>query len=258
MPPGAPERRRTRPRARSTSGAPARSARLLGDDAPIVEVAVRHRGRRQRPADPQGEFTGKNLLYTAATVDEIVATTGKAAADDRRRTRSRTTARSFARAARPAAPASRRQGPHRLERPDDRRVRARGARAAEPGLRARGCSRGPPRDCASVRRRSCATHLWDADRGCCCAAIATATRRSTATPRTTRLSRSVCSSCSRPAATRSGSSGRIELQARLDELFWDRSTADGSAPTGHDPSVLVRAEGGLRRRRAVAERHSRS
>ena len=33
------------------------------------------------PFDPQGEFTGKNLLYTAASVDDIVATTGRTAED---------------------------------------------------------------------------------------------------------------------------------------------------------------------------------
>jgi uncharacterized protein YyaL (SSP411 family) len=52
---------------------------LLGDDAPIVAARFGVEEGGNAPFDPHGEFTGKNLLYTAASVDDIVATTGRSA-----------------------------------------------------------------------------------------------------------------------------------------------------------------------------------
>ena len=54
---------------------------LLGDDAEIVEARFGVEEGGNAPSDPHGEFIGKNLLYTAATVDDIVATTGRTAGD---------------------------------------------------------------------------------------------------------------------------------------------------------------------------------
>jgi uncharacterized protein YyaL (SSP411 family) len=50
---------------------------LLGENAePFVQrFGVRPGGNA--PADPQGEFTGKNLLYTARSIDDIAASTGR-------------------------------------------------------------------------------------------------------------------------------------------------------------------------------------
>jgi uncharacterized protein YyaL (SSP411 family) len=52
---------------------------LLGDDAPIVAARFGVEESGNAPFDPHGEFTGKNLFYTAASVDDIVATTGRSA-----------------------------------------------------------------------------------------------------------------------------------------------------------------------------------
>jgi uncharacterized protein YyaL (SSP411 family) len=54
---------------------------LLGDDAPIVAARFGVEEGGNAPFDPHGEFTGKNLLYTAASVDDIVAATGRTADD---------------------------------------------------------------------------------------------------------------------------------------------------------------------------------
>jgi uncharacterized protein YyaL (SSP411 family) len=52
---------------------------LLGDDTPVVAARFGVEDGGNAPFDPHGEFTGKNLLYTAASVDDIVATTGRSA-----------------------------------------------------------------------------------------------------------------------------------------------------------------------------------
>jgi uncharacterized protein YyaL (SSP411 family) len=54
---------------------------LLGEDAGVVSARFGVEEGGNAPFDPQGEFTGKNLLYTAASVDDLVATTGRAAGD---------------------------------------------------------------------------------------------------------------------------------------------------------------------------------
>ena len=54
---------------------------LLGDDAPIVGARFGVEDGGNAPFDPHGEFTGKNILYTAASVDDIVAATGRTAED---------------------------------------------------------------------------------------------------------------------------------------------------------------------------------
>jgi uncharacterized protein YyaL (SSP411 family) len=55
--------------------------RVLGDDA---EVARRRFGIQpggNAPSDPQGEFTGRNLLYVAQSIDEVALATGRTADD---------------------------------------------------------------------------------------------------------------------------------------------------------------------------------
>ena len=150
---------RTRRKARSTSGPTPRSTRCS---------ATTPRSSRRRfgiepdgnaPQDPQGEFTGKNLLYIAQSIDDIAARTGTHGRRGRRRRSAARALALFDARASAAAAAPRRQGPHGLERPDDRRVRARGARACRHAPRAGAVSR-RPRD---APRRSSATHLWHAE-----------------------------------------------------------------------------------------------
>ena len=135
-----------------------------------------------------------------------------------------------------AAAAPRRQGPDRLERPDDRRVRPRRARAAAIAAAASAISTAAQQRRALHPRRVCG-------------------RRTTG--RLLRRYRdgdaaidgyaedyacliSGCSSCSRRTAIRPGSSGRVALQEQQDELFWDRADGGWFSTTGTDPTVLLR------------------
>jgi uncharacterized protein YyaL (SSP411 family) len=54
---------------------------LLGDAAPVVRRRWGIEPGGNALHDPQGEFTGKNLLYTAETIDEVAARTGQTADD---------------------------------------------------------------------------------------------------------------------------------------------------------------------------------
>ena len=55
--------------------------RLLGDDAPVVRRRFGIEDNGNALADPQGEFTGQNLLYVAQAIDEIAARIGRSADD---------------------------------------------------------------------------------------------------------------------------------------------------------------------------------
>jgi uncharacterized protein YyaL (SSP411 family) len=50
---------------------------LLGDEAHIVKLRFGILSDGNAPHDPQAEFTGKNLLYVARTIDEIARDTGR-------------------------------------------------------------------------------------------------------------------------------------------------------------------------------------
>ena len=52
--------------------------RLLGDDAEVVKLRFGVLPDGNAPEDPHGEFTGRNILYTAATIAEVARQTGKA------------------------------------------------------------------------------------------------------------------------------------------------------------------------------------
>ncbi len=54
---------------------------LLGEDAQIFKTRFGIRPDGNAPDDPQGEFTGKNLLYVAGSIEEIAAKTGKSQGD---------------------------------------------------------------------------------------------------------------------------------------------------------------------------------
>ena len=193
------------------------------------------------PFDPHGEFTGKNLLYTAASVDDIVATTGRTAGEVDRRAGPRA-AHAVWRAPAPEASAPGRQGPVGMERPDDRGLRARRARAARAAVR-------PPRNCqlpsgnratrGAIRSR---TAVGLASARCCCGASGTAMRPSTATRKTTPPWRSVCSSCSRPTVTRRGCSGLTSCRPSSTQRFYDPIDGGWFSTTGEDPTVLVRSK----------------
>jgi uncharacterized protein len=54
-------------------------AALLGDDADLARLRFGIRPGGNAPQDPQGEFTGKNILYIAMSIEEIAQTTGQTA-----------------------------------------------------------------------------------------------------------------------------------------------------------------------------------
>src|SRR6266496_668362 len=54
---------------------------LLGDDAAIVKLRFGIEPDGNAPHDPQQEFTGKNLLYVARSIDDIAQRTGRARED---------------------------------------------------------------------------------------------------------------------------------------------------------------------------------
>ena len=54
---------------------------VLGDDAPVVAARFGIEEGGNAPFDPHGEFTGTNLLFTAATVEDIARQTNRTADD---------------------------------------------------------------------------------------------------------------------------------------------------------------------------------
>src|SRR5207253_1293262 len=50
---------------------------LLGGDAVVVKRRFGVEPDGNAPEDPHGEFTGQNILYTAAPIDEIATATGR-------------------------------------------------------------------------------------------------------------------------------------------------------------------------------------
>jgi uncharacterized protein YyaL (SSP411 family) len=54
---------------------------LLGADADVIRTRFGIEPDGNAPQDPQGEFTGRNLLYTARSIDEVAAATGRTPAD---------------------------------------------------------------------------------------------------------------------------------------------------------------------------------
>jgi hypothetical protein len=54
---------------------------LLGDDAPVVRARFGIEPDGNAPSDPQGEFTGQNILYTSLPIEDIAIRTGRSEAD---------------------------------------------------------------------------------------------------------------------------------------------------------------------------------
>ena len=186
------------------------------------------------PEDPQGEFTGKNLLYVASSIEEVAARPGKSR-DEVEASLQRARMTLFkARLARPR-PLPRRQSADRLERPDARRVRASGA----------ACCRGEARERATSKRPS-------APRGS--SRRACGTRRDRCLKRRYREGDAAIDGYAEDYAylifgllelfQASGDPHWLEwaltLQKRQDELFWDAENGGWFNTTGDDPSVILR------------------
>ncbi len=148
---------------------------LLSRTGPLVKSRFGIQPNGNAPEDPQQEFTGKNLLYIAKSIDEIAAETGKTAGavfDDLNEARS---AMFDARLSRP-----------RPQRDDKILTAWNGLMIAAFARMARLLGGLDDENRDAAERRSFAAACGMRRRGGCCGGIATATRRSKATPRTTR------------------------------------------------------------------------
>ena len=101
---------------------------VLGDDSASFERRFGLLPDGNAPFDPQNEFVGKNLLYTARGIAEIASELA-AGAGSRRRYADAGAGRAVRARARASASPSGRQGPDGVEWLDDWRLRASGSRA---------------------------------------------------------------------------------------------------------------------------------
>jgi uncharacterized protein YyaL (SSP411 family) len=204
---------------------------LLGEDAPVVARRFGVEPDGNAPFDPQHEFTGRNLLYVAESVDEIAARSGKSAGEVVEVLR-RSRLVMFER---------------RLTRPrpgrDDKVLTAwNGLMIAALARAARAGGRGPYLEAARRAARFLRETMWQAD-----------------TRRLLRRWRGGEASIDAYAEDYAGLVfGLIELfqadadpgwlewaltlQRRQDELFWDEQGGAWFSTTGADPTVLLRTK----------------
>jgi uncharacterized protein YyaL (SSP411 family) len=202
---------------------------LLGDDAIVARRRFGIEPPGNAPHDPQGEFTGKNLLYVAETIDDIAIRTGKEP-DAIRDALDRVRARLFAARAR-------RPRPHL----DDkvltawnglmiaafaRAARTLGvsrylaaARAAAAFVRSTLWSDGDRRLRRRYRDGEAAIDAYAEDYACLIAGLLELFQAD-------------------------GDAAWLDwartLQQRMDELFWDEQEGGWFSTTGTDPSILLR------------------
>ncbi|MSO83269.1 MAG: thioredoxin domain-containing protein [Acidobacteria bacterium] len=210
--------------------------RVLGEDADVVRLRYGILPDGNAPFDPQNEFTCKNLLYAARSIDEIASMTGRAAGEVAAVLDEARDALMSVRSTRPR--------PHL----DDKVL------TAWNGLMIAACARAgrvlrrtiaPPhhRTCLDDARRAAAfvrAHLWKADE-------ATLLRRY-------RQGESGVEAYAEDYAylifgllelfQADGDPGWLDwaltLQRRMDALFWDARDGGWYSTTGKDASVLLR------------------
>ena len=207
--------------------------RLLGQDAGIARLRFGIQPAGNAPSDPQGEFTGKNLLYTAQSDRR-----GRGRQTGRpRRGRRGGARRAFATRCSPhreaAPPASRRQGADGLERSDDRGFRAGRARARRPPVRRRAISMPQP-----GRRRFIRNTLWVEAR------LLRRYRDGDAAIEAYAEDYAFLDLGAPRAVPGDGDPQWLEwamtLQAQQDAQFWDARDGGWFSTTGEDPTVLLR------------------
>ena len=211
---------------------------LLKDDAPVIKRRFGIEPDGNAPSDPQQEFTGKNLLYVASSVDELAARFGKAP-DDIIEILNRGRVTMFQ---------------HRIERPrpgrDDKILTvwnglmvaafARTARIMAGSNEERRAAAAPYLEAARRAAAFLRERMWSADN-----------RRLL---RSYRQGRADIDAYAEDYACLifgllelfqadpdpAWLEWSIALQRRQDELFWDEAGAGWFSTTGRDPSVLVR------------------
>lgn len=212
---------------------------LLGADAPIARQRFGIEPGGNAPQDPHGEFTGRNLLYTAASIEDLVTSSGRTEDEVLAAVNAARRAMFEARAARPR--------PHL----DDKVLTAwNGMTIAAFARAARVLDDEAFDESGELRRELVAAatraarflraEAWDAASG---------TLR-----RTWRAGRAAIDAYSEDYAAlvwgllelfqATGAAEWVEwalaLQRRQDELFWDAEGGGWFGTTGHDPSVLLR------------------
>jgi len=212
---------------------------VLGDDAPVFASRFGVEPGGNAPSDPQEEFTGRNLLYTARSLDEVAEATGRTTDDVRAALARARLALFTARLARPK--------PHL----DDKVIAAwngwmigafaRAARVLRVEVLGGGAE--PARSYLDSATRAASfvrQALWDADRR--------------VLRRRYRAGEAAIDGYAEDYAAvifgslelfQAGGDPRwlewaIELQRRQDELFWDDEAGGWFSTAGTDPSVLVR------------------
>jgi uncharacterized protein YyaL (SSP411 family) len=203
---------------------------LLGGDAPIVKLRFGIEPAGNAPHDPQQEFTGKNLLYVARSIDDLVQLTGRTR-DDIVRILNETRVRMFQ---------------ARLERPrpqrDDKILTswnglmigafARMSRvldAGEPYLQA------ARRAAAFLRER-----MWHAPSGLLLRRYRDGHAEIDGYAEDYAYLIAGLLELFQADADPMWIEWAIALQHRQDELFWDDTAGGWFSTTGRDPSVLVR------------------
>jgi uncharacterized protein YyaL (SSP411 family) len=201
----------------------------LGGDADLFRHRYGIRPDGNAPADPQGEFTHKNLLYTARALDDIAAASGRTV-DDLEATLAR--ARAILRDRRSARPR-----PHL----DDKILTAwNGLMIAAFARAARVLDRS---DYADVARRAAAfirARLWNADGG----TLLRRYRQGDANVDGYAEDYAFLIWGLLELFEADGDPAWLEwartLQQRQDERFWDPVDGGWFSTTGRDPSVLLR------------------
>ena len=203
---------------------------VLGDDAAVFRARFGILPDGNAPNDPQGEFTEKNLLYTARSLDDVASMAGRPVEEVMDALAARAASVDGAPGI-AAASAPRRQSAHRVERADDR-----GLCTGSPHDRRR---RVLPRGRAEGRafRARAPMAVVEPD---------TPAALSGWILRCGRVRRGLCLFDLRPARIVPGRWGSdwlewaTTLQRRQDELFWDPIDGGWFSTTGKDESVLLR------------------
>jgi uncharacterized protein YyaL (SSP411 family) len=210
---------------------------LLGEDAAIVKLRFGIEPDGNAPHDPQQEFTGKNLLYVARSIDEIAQQTGKRpeeVVDILNRTRLRMFQERLGR-----------PRPHR----DDKILAAwnglmigafaRMARVAR-GFGADGQPRGPYLDAARRAAEFVREQMWSASSGILLRRYRDGHAEIDGYAEDYAYLIAGLLELFQADPAPMWLEWAIALQHRQDELFWDDLGGGWFSTTGRDPSVLLR------------------
>ena len=222
---------------------------LLGDDADVFAERFGIEEGGNAPRTPRASSSARTSSTRAKSMEDVATRTGRAP-DDVTAALARARAALFAARADAAPASSRRQGPHRLERVDDRGVCP--GRTRPPIGRTRRDTGGAAGHLAVAQRaaRFLRDAMWDADRQ--------VLRRRYAD------GEAAIDGYAEDYAfaifgllelfQADGDPGWLDwagvLQLRQDALFWDAADGGWFSTTGADPERARAPQGGLRRRRA--------